>query len=162
MSVIRPDRLRYAVLLLLLGALAAAPARKASAAQEFRFRQTFTLSEAGLQDFDAFGAYWFFDRGQFSVDVDGSIDDDGSCSVAVTGFGGGSGLNYKTGMGASLSVLFMDFVECQVDSSSGTIEVGVPFTVGLGGGSIPAHMTLSISSSGVSIAGVTIGSDGTD
>jgi hypothetical protein len=99
------------------------------------------------------------------VDVSGSINDDGSCSVSVGGGGGGSGLNYKLGTTASLSVLLDGAEKCRVDRFSGTVQVGVPFTVDLeaqGGGSIPSHMTLSISSSGVSIAGVTIGTDDTD
>jgi hypothetical protein len=118
-----------------------------------------------IESIDAFGAYWFFSRGQFNVDVSGSINDGGSCSVSVAGFGDGSGLNYKTGTGASLSVFFLEFADCRIDSPDAEVEVGVPFTVGLGGqggGRVPAHMTLSVSASGVSIVGVTIGSDGSN
>jgi hypothetical protein len=75
--------------------------REASAQQQFDFHRTFTLAEAGLQSVDAFGAYFFFSRGQFRLDASGSISDDGSCSVSVTGFGDGSGLNYETGTSAS-------------------------------------------------------------
>jgi hypothetical protein len=164
-SVLRPRWLRSALLPFVLGVLAASSMREASAAQQFDFHRTFTLSEAGLQGIDGFGAFWFFDRGQFRLDASGTISDDGSCTVSVTGFGDGSGLNYKTGTGASLSVFFMAFRECNVDPRTGTIEVGVPFHIALGGqggGTIPAHMTVSISSSGVSIAGITIGSDDDD
>ncbi len=99
------------------------------------------------------------------MDVSGSVNDDGSCSVSVGGGGGGSGLNYKLGTGASLSVLLDGTDRCSVDRFSGTLSVGVPFTVDLegeGGGSIPCHMTLSVSSSGVSIGGTTIGVDDPD
>lgn len=163
MSAFRPHLLQFSTLLLILGGLAAGPAREASAAQEFHFERSFTLSEAGLQDFDAFGAYWFFDRGQVRLDVSGTINDDGSCFVSVAGGGDGSGLNYKTGMGASLSVLLDGAEECAVDPTDGAVHVGVPFSVDLfseDGGSLLAHMSLTISASGVEIAGVTIGSDG--
>jgi hypothetical protein len=162
-SPFRPRLRQLPTLLLVLGAIAAGSAREASAAQEFHFERTFTLSQAGLQDFDAFGTFWFFDRGQFRLDVSGAIRDDGSCFVTATGAGDGSGLNYKTGTGASLSVLFVESVECQIDPSDGTIHARVPFSVDLFGddmGSLLGHMSLVISSSGVDIAGVTLGNDG--
>jgi hypothetical protein len=100
-SVLRPHLLRSGVLLLVLGVLTASSMREASAQQQFDFHRTFTLAEAGLQSVDAFGAYFFFSRGQSRLDASGSISDDGSCSVSVTGFGDGSGLNYETGTSAS-------------------------------------------------------------
>lgn len=53
--------------------------------------------------------------------------------------------------------------ESAVDPTDGAVHVGVPFSVDLfsdSGGSLLAHMSLTISASGVEIAGVTIGSDG--
>jgi hypothetical protein len=160
MTAVRAYWIRFSAFLLVLGALAIAPARPAQAGQEFRFRREFTLSEAGLMDFDAFGAYWFFMRGNFVLDVSGSISPDGSCFVAAAGVGSGSGLNYKLGTGASLSVFFFEFADCHIDPVDGVLRAKIPFNldlIGAGGGSLPSEMRLAITPSGVDISGVTLG-----
>lgn len=162
MTAVRPYWIRFSAFLLVLGALAIAPARPAQAGQEFRFRREFTLSEAGLMDFDAFGAYWFFMRGNFVLDVSGSISPNGSTFVSVAGVGSGSGLNYKLGTGASLSVFIFDFADSHIDPVDGVLRAKVPFILelgGAGGGSLPSEMRLAITPSGVDISGVTLGVD---
>jgi hypothetical protein len=159
MIAFRPHLIRFSAFLLVLGSLAAVPARPAQAGQEVRFRRVFTLSEANLQDFDFNGAFWFFSRGSFVLDVSASLSPNGDCFVAAAGFGSGSGLNYKTGLGASFSVGFIDFPPCRFDAIDGVVRAKIPFTLDLfgeGGGSIPSEMRIAISASDVSISGVTI------
>jgi hypothetical protein len=161
---LRPYLTRFSAFLLVLGSLVAVPARPAQAA-EFHFRRTFTLSEAGLMDFDAFGAYWFFMNGQFVLDVDASISSNGDCFVAAAGSGSGSGLNYKLGTGASLSVFFFEFADCHIDPVDGVLRAKVPFClslIGPGGGELPSEMRLAITPSGVEISGVTLGTNSVD
>jgi hypothetical protein len=158
----RPCWLRVPAILMLFGILALGSARPATAGQELHFRKEFTLSEACLMDFDAFGAFWFFDRGRVLLDVDAWIGDERQCFVSVAGSAGGSGLNYKLGTSASLSALLFDVAECYLDPVDGVLRAKVRFDLDLsggGGGSLPSEMRLAITPSGLSISGVTLGID---
>jgi hypothetical protein len=162
MMIVRPHWIRVTLFLMVLGLLALGSARPARAGQELHFRQEFTLSEAGLMDFDAFGAYWFFDRGKVLLDVDAWIGDGRQCYVSVAGVAGGAGRNYKLGTSASLSAFLFDVADCYIDPVDGVLRAKVRFDLDLsggGGGTLPSEMRLAITPSGLSISGVTLGID---
>jgi hypothetical protein len=149
--------------LLAIGALAGSATGPAHAGQQFHFRKTFTLSEACLQAIDAFGAYWFFSRGQVVVDVDAWVSDDRKdCFVSVAAAGSGSGLNYKLGTSGSLSFILIGPDKCYIDPVDGVLRAAARFELDLfgpGGGTLPSEMRFAITPSGVSISGVTLGID---
>jgi hypothetical protein len=164
MSISRGVGTRIWALLLAMGAILAVPARPAHA-HEFHFRQEFTLSEAGLQSVDAFGAFWFFSRGKIVVDVDAWVGDHRECFVSFAAVGSGSGLNYKLGTSGGLSFIALGADKCFVDPIDGVLRASARFELdllGAGGGTIPSEIRLAITPSGVSISGVTIGIDPSD
>jgi hypothetical protein len=160
MSVVGRVWIRLSVYLLALGVVATSSARPAQAGQELHFRRELTLSEAGLQTLDAFGAYWFFDRGKVLLDVDAWIGDHGNCFVSLAAAGSGSGLNYKLGTSGGFSFLVFDAADCHIDPVDGVLRASARFDfdlLGAGGGTLPSEMRVAITPSGVSISGFTLG-----
>jgi hypothetical protein len=159
MSVVRPDVRRLCALLLAVGAVGFGSVRPSQAAQVFRFSQVFSLEDACLKDFDAFGAYWFF-NGEFFLDTTLVFDDFGQCFAEVTGFTDSKGLNYRLGTPGRMVIFFDRTVECFFDPADGNLRAKIPFCLqllGAGGGSIPSEMRVAFFLEGVDITGVTLG-----
>lgn len=161
MSVVRPHGRRFfSTILVTLGVLGAGLGRPAEASQTYYFSQVFTLSEARLAYFDAFGAFWSF-RGNFYLDTALYFDYYGNCSVNVLGFADAKGLNYRLGTAARMEIFFHKTVHCYFDPVDYTLRAKIPFWIylrGAGGGWLPAQMRIAIYREGVEVTGVTIGS----
>jgi hypothetical protein len=162
MSVIRPRAHRFFSSLFLATALFGfGLGRPAEASQSIEFSQVFTLSEACLGNFDAFGGYWSFD-GNFFLDTSLYFDYwSDTVQVNVFGYADGRGRNYRLGTSARLEIFFNKTVEGCFDPVDGVLRAKVPFWIylrGSGGGWVPAQMRLAIYQEGAQISGITIGS----
>jgi hypothetical protein len=148
-------------LFLAAGVIGAGLGRPAEASQTYNFSQTFTLSQACLANFDAFGGYWSFD-GNFLLDTALYFDHySGKVTVNLLGYADARGLNYRLGTSARMEIFFYKSVDGYFDPATGVLRAKVPFWIylrGSGGGWLPAQMRMSIYQEGVQITGVTIGS----
>jgi len=162
MSVIRPRARRlFTSLILAAGVIGTGLGRPAVASESIDFSQSFTLSQACLSSFDAFGGYWSFD-GNFLLDTSLYFDYWSDCvTVNVLGYADARGLNYRLGTSARMEIFFYKSVNGYFDPVDGVLRAKVPFWIylrGAGGGWVPAQMRLAIYQEGAQISGVTIGS----